>query len=193
MFRLCGFVLVLAGLFLPLCSGRAAECTIGLALDQPVQPIELPVGRLLDAQLFHIRLTNTGNAPIRLVAPGDGSADGLRTPIIAWSVASAAGPIPQALQRDDNMINHLSAEEVFDLAPGAVHALGAGVPPLVLPGPGKYRVSFRYRNEPHRVWTGKVMGQQNAAAMRLVEESTPCDLTSNAVEVEIVAPRPEHR
>lgn len=191
--RLFGFVLVLIGQSLSLCPGRAAECTVSLAIDQPAQPIELPEGRWLDGQLFHIRLTNMGDAPVQLVAPGDGSESGLRTPIIAWSVSNAAGPVSQKLQRDDNMINHLEPKEVFDLAPGAGYALDGSVLPLVLPGPGKYRVNFLYRNEPHRVWTGRVMGRHDAAAMQRVQDSTPCELTSNTVEVEIVAPRLEHR
>jgi hypothetical protein len=130
---------------------------------------------------FVVEVVNTSDKEITLVKPGDGSDCGWRTPVIAWAVE---GVRPTRLARCGN-INALKADEVFALKPGQRAPLGDWVGFPTLPGPGKYKVRFRYENKPGQKWMGEPLGRHDAAAMARVRGSTPAAAESNVVEVEL--------
>ena len=45
-----------------------------------------------DTPSFDATIINQGKKPVTLVLPGDGSESGWRTPVVGWSVVSAAEP-----------------------------------------------------------------------------------------------------
>ena|GEM_PF-1473099 len=165
----------------------AAECELR---------IKLPAQMRLDGQdqvLLYIK--NVGMESVTLVAPGDGSVAGWRTPTLRWSYLPAdswdshpVSPSSGAGGRCGN-INSLEPKEIFELAPGEEKEL---VWWHLFPGPmkpGHYRVRLYYDNIPDMQWRGVTMGH-NAKAMQHVKESTAVSLISNEVEVEVLTPTP---
>lgn len=137
---------------------------------------------------FTVRIKNRGSAPATLVTPGDGSKHGWRTPKLDWLVerdGRSAG-FTESPRREGN-IAPLRFEEVFTVRPGKTVDISEFTPPIRLAAPGKYSVRLRYTNDPNMIWRGVPLGNHSAAAMRGVRTSTPCDLVSNAVQVEVRA------
>ena len=158
--------------------------------------IKLPAQMRLDGQdqcVLYIK--NLGTRPVTLVAPGDGSVAGWRTPILHWSFLpsdsweSHPAPAAGAGGRCGN-INRLEPEEVFQLAPGEEKELAWWHLFTGHVEPGNYRVRLYYDNIPDMKWSGIVLPQHDVDAMQRVKNSTPVSLVSNEVEVEVLPPTP---
>jgi len=135
---------------------------------------------------IRVMLTNSGQKPVTLVHPGDGSDNGRRTPIIGVSILlpSQKGdkhPETRPLVRGGcGNINPLKRDEVFELGPGAT-AKGAGSWPawVHFSEAGTYRVRFYYRNDPTLQWKGIPLGTHDPEALRRLRTSYKCSLVSN--------------
>lgn len=135
---------------------------------------------------FTVTLRNAGEAPVRLVEPGDGSEWGWRTPIIGWSVLPAdskeAHPEdpPKPTGGRCGNVNAIKADEVFSLKPGEERRFEQGWwgAPRRL-APGKYRAVLIYENVPSKDCGGLAMGEHSEQALADIKRSTPCKLRSN--------------
>jgi hypothetical protein len=122
------------------------------------------------------------------VQPGDGSESNLRTPHVSWEVQGAGGPVAQKYGiRDDNGINAVTSDDLIRLYPNTSIELSGWIPQLVIAGPGIYRIKLRYVNNPEEKWRGTPLGQHDPEALRLIKLSNACDLTSDIVEIKVVA------
>ena len=158
-----------------------------------LEPKDQVVRSWLDVR-FKVSIENKGKKPVVLVANGDGSECGWRTPIIGWSVLkkeSADHPrvfVPNGF-RDCGNINAPTAEEVLTIAPGgravlphAWQAARNAAKPFEVEGDGdpahQYRVVFYYSNNPRMIWKGVMLGKAPEVLKR-IRSSTPCELRSN--------------
>lgn len=150
----------------------------------------LPGGALGADELGQARIavTNVGAEPIELVAPGDGSAAGWRTPMIGWSVLPADSaeprpdePAPTAIGRCGNL-NPIRPEELHTLAPGeSVEFETWSSPPR--PEAGTYRIAVHFENDPERTSEGRWLGAGVDPAR--VHATTPCSAWSPEVLVQL--------
>jgi hypothetical protein len=126
---------------------------------------------------FTATLVNRGKNDVTLVEPGDGSNCGWQTPVVEWS--------RQAREKEMRCgnVNGLKADEAFTLRPGDVRVLSNWIGQPYLSGPGRYRVSLSYTNEPNREWLGIPLRAHDAKAMERVRRSTPVSTVSNPVEI----------
>jgi hypothetical protein len=151
----------------------------------PVIAVELrtstPVVKKGEVPQFVVEVVNQSDKDIILVQAGDGSDIGWRTPIARWEVE---GVKPRKVPRCGNT-NPLTADEVVTLKPRQRLKLGEWVRPLVLPGPGRYKVRFCYENKPDLKWSGVPLGRHDVKAMARVRASTPAAAYSNTVVVEV--------
>ena len=133
-------------------------------------------------------IRNTGQQTIVLTLPGDGSESGLRTPLVSWSVRDADGrAVTQNWgARYDNLINPLRPEDVFELAPHQARELSSWIPPIFVTGPGRYKVTFHFTNDPQLSWKGITMRAHDPVTMQRVKKSTPCDVMSAPIEIDVV-------
>jgi hypothetical protein len=145
---------------------------LALVLSPEIQTIKCG-----DSPVFTATLINRGTKELLLVEPGDGSDCGWRTPIIEWS----------RIRRDPGgrcgNINPLELNEVFTLQPGSSRALNGWIGRPYLSGPGRYRVSLRYTNEPEKEMGGMPLGEHDASAIRAIRRSLAVTVVSNAVEI----------
>lgn len=128
---------------------------------------------------YVLTLVNRGKKSVRLVVPGDGSESGWRTPVLGWTGKSADGSAAKvAPQGRCGMMNTITKEEIFDLAPGASRELKEWVdgPHFV---PGTYEATLRYTNDPSRH-----RGASPEIAKALAA-TTACDVVSAPVRVTI--------
>ncbi|MCC7074940.1 MAG: hypothetical protein IT383_26755 [Deltaproteobacteria bacterium] len=138
-----------------------------------------------------LTLVNLSSTTLVLVEPGDGSEMGWRTPILTWTIeplddaARASATLAESWGRFCGNINALGANEVFELAPGARHTFGPWVSSPHPRGPGRWRVSLRYQNQPTLAWGGVPLGEHDGTAMQRVRASSAVDVTSNAIEIEV--------
>jgi hypothetical protein len=139
-----------------------------------------------------VAVTNRGEHAVTLVQPGDGSNSRMRTPIIGWSVlaaddAKAEHPKQVPLYRGGRCgnINALKADEVFALKKNETKELGAWIQSSSFPQAGTYRVVFYYFNEPGLKWGGIPLGKHDGKAMQMVKNSTPCELISNELLMQV--------
>jgi hypothetical protein len=154
-------------------------------------PIELRISFAPAANWprVQVELANISTTPVWLVAPGDGSDAGWRTPIIEWFLvpldADAAAAIEAAKSnppgRCGNM-NPIMLADIFTLKPSERRSLTNWVQPR-LPGRGAYRLSLRYRNVPSMPWHGEIKDRFDALAMERIKASLPVDVTSNHIDV----------
>ncbi len=101
-----------------------------------------------------VAITNTTKRTVQLIQPGDGSLDGWRSPLVAWSMIPFGDkskhpdwPKPLHLGRCGNT-NPLQLSEIVTLDPGQTWTLGMNWIWALGAGPGKYRAVFYYRNNP---------------------------------------------
>jgi hypothetical protein len=115
----------------------AESCSVEIFLAAADHKVSAQEGRLVDPKPLRVTIRNVGRETLTLVQPGDGSASGLRTPTVTWSVRSARGSeVSQHLGRpSDNQINPLESNEVFKLDPNKQRELLNWIPPIVVDGP----------------------------------------------------------
>lgn len=130
-----------------------------------------------DEPVFTAKLINRGTRELTLVAPGDGSDCGWRTPLLEWS------RVPRDPGGRCGNTNPLKSDDVFKLQPGEARVLKGWLRQPYLSGRGHYRVSLRYTNEPERGIGGIPVGEHDPAALEAVQHSTPVTVVSNAVEI----------
>jgi hypothetical protein len=164
-------------------AGAPAACAARLEVVPLRIEISTPLEHWVDSKELRITIRNVGSQPLLLVQPGDGSGDALRTPIVTWSVRDASGPVVQKLTRYDSGINHLEPGDVFRLQPGESRALSEWISPIVFASPGKLQITLHYVNDPNLQWTGHPFGKHDPTTMRLVQQSTPCNLVSDPVDI----------
>jgi hypothetical protein len=154
-----------------------ADPAYQVALELGPQQQQTKIG---DVPQITATLVNNGKQTVVLVEPGDGSADGWRTPRIAWSFRPGRGQ----RMRCGN-INALKADEVFTLEPGARHQMSSWlcVPSFQSMRPGVYKLAMKYANEPELHWSGLPLGEHDREAMRQVSQSTPLSVVSNTIEI----------
>lgn len=164
-----------------------AECELRIKL-----PAQM---RLDDQEQAVLYIKNLGTDPVTLVAPGDGSIAGWRTPTLHWSFLpsdswdSHSAATALGINGRCGNINSLEPEEVFQLAPGEEKELASWLLFTDNVKPGNYRVRLYYNNIPDMEWEGLTMGH-DPKAMQRVKNSTPVSLLSNEVEVEVLPPVP---
>ncbi len=126
---------------------------------------------------FTAVLVNGGKRNVVLVAPGDGSDCGWRTPLVEWS-----GQQYKAGGRCGH-INALKPAEVFTLEPGQSHELNEWIGDPHLSRAGRYRIALQYSNQPERKWSGIPLAPHDPKALEAVRHSTPVTVVSNTVEI----------
>jgi hypothetical protein len=131
--------------------------------------------RLGDRPALVVDVVNNGNKEVTLVQPGDGSQTGHRTPHVRWSNDG------QIMRTCGNMAA-LKASEIFSLRPGERKRLDWVAPPS-FDRPGKYLISFHYRNDRSIGFRGELMGSHEPGAIERLQSSTPVSAYSNAVEI----------
>jgi hypothetical protein len=142
---------------------------------------------------FKVEIRNTGERPLVLVRPGDGSESGLRTPTVKWSVLDSQGQDLQAIgRRFDDVINPLQAEEIFRLQPGESFDLSDWIPSIAISTPGAYKIALRYVNDPTASWAKtfqsprwweRRLAMHDKATMQIVRQSTRCEVVSEPVGI----------
>lgn len=187
-FLICGTTFVLACLaatliFLYYDYATVARQSNDLRLTLRFSATTLHVGEEVN---FTATITNTGNQNVRLVLPGDGSGQGLRTPDVSMFVArndDAARP-PSYPERflGCGTIRALTTEEIFTLAPGGSKSLGEDLS-RQFNEPGVYRVALLYANSPSLGWQGRRVISPMATFG--VKSSTECNLISNEVLITV--------
>jgi hypothetical protein len=188
--RVVGFLIAEFCVARTVIAGSPAVCAARLEVMPLHNEISTSLDHLVEGKELKITIRNVGPQPLLLVQPGDGSDSALRTPIVTWSVRDASGPVVQKLTRDDNGINHLEPGDVFRLQPGESRTLSEWIPPIVFSSRGTLRISLHYVNNPHLQWAGHPFGKHDAATMRTVQQSTPCDLVSDPVSIVVEAQVP---
>jgi hypothetical protein len=129
------------------------------------------------------RLTYNGVPSGLLVAPGDGSTQGRRTPILDWIVETEAGDSvepPDRILHCGN-INPLRSDEVVLLESGESLIFDVGRP--YIREKGVYLASLRYTNDPQAEWGGILLGPHAPGGMEAVRKSTACSVVSNRVRI----------
>lgn len=129
---------------------------------------------------YTLTLKNTGTVARTLVTPGDGSEDGRRTPMLAWSGTLGGKPAPQLERPACGMMNAIEASEIFTLEPGASRAMSAWINGPVF-GPGRYEVQLRYTNDPGEA--GAANASPEVAA--LLAKTSACDVTSAPLAIQV--------
>ena len=160
------------------------ECSVRLTIDAA------EVSRW-GATSYSVRLSgvlhNSGERTVTLVAPGDGSTLGWRTPMITHEVKALDGT-PQVLERGiliDSHLNPLKREEVFDLPAGESRLIEGWLGLSGIRKAGVYEITVGYWNDPKMEWKGDPLRPHDPATMERVRASTPCRVTSNTIVVEV--------
>jgi hypothetical protein len=176
------FFAILMATGLVLTSGpeiTSSDLTLQLSADNA----SLRVG---ERPIVHVVVTNIGDHTVTLVQPGDGSENGWRTPVIAWSVIEESSgakhpvaPMPDAGSRMCGNINALRPKEVFDLARGETKELKDWISLAPFKMRGVYRVVFLYANRLLLEWKAIPLGEHDRTAMGLIRRSTEATLLSN--------------
>jgi hypothetical protein len=182
--------IVLTAAALLLAPAQAADipaCGVELHLRARTDVVEAAYQQLNTWSAFEIELVNTGDRPVTLVMPGDGSGNGRRTPVLRWSVSPDLEKV-QVMYCGN--INPLRPGEVFTLAPGERKRLREWVPPIFGAANRTYTVRLSYINDPALQWGGLELGPHDPATMQRVRESTPCQAVSNDVSITVVAKPP---
>lgn len=155
---------------------RSEPAALSLKLTAASATIRVGETPNISAEIKH-----AGGEPALLVAPGDGSERGLRSPLVKWIVE----PVPGEGQADGVLrtvmpcgnINSLRPDEVFELKAGETRRL-SGWDGSMFVKPGKYVVRYEYENRPAMEWGGIVLGTHDEGAMARVRQSHACKLTS---------------
>lgn len=198
-FRAAVFALVVGGGLLGTTTGIAeveSKCQVKLSIRADTLTVrpnyELRVSGTLE---------NVGTDFVRLVDAGDGSLNGMRTPILRWEVTPLDGqePEPGPLYRCASM-NGVEAGELFTLHPGQRHVLTGWYRGPRAAQPGRYRAVLTYTNDPALIWYRELEDRPRDEAaewqlvrtdvhapeiMARVHASTPCQAVSNAIEFEV--------
>lgn len=148
-----------------------------------VQPDDLGLELSENEWGWDAELTNLGDQTLLLVAPGDGSEVGWRTPILTWVLQDLEErPLQeQPWGRCGNM-NPLTAEELLIVEPGESFAFSVSAPQAV--DADRFHATLEYRNDPDHAWKGGELGPHDAGALAAVARSTRCSITSNRVLID---------
>jgi len=143
--------------------------------------------------VIHAELVNGGARERRLVLPGEGSAQGLRTPLLAWSIRGPGDTRSHAYRRPStpsHQCGNLPAprrEELVALAPGEARSFRPDITRLVLRTPGVYRVVLYYENDPGADWGAwRMLAGDEAAPWGEVAGSDAVRLASNELVFQVV-------
>lgn len=174
-------------LIAPQTTATRADSTIRLSIRSVAGKTVHRTKKRSPPDWIEVTLHNTDRDTVTLVLPGDGSYWGWRTPLMDWEVRAPGGPrlerTPVALCGN---INPLHADQVFRLPPGAQRKFTTAVPEYY-PYEKSHSYEFRlsYENRPHLAWGGLPLGAHDPNALRLLRQSTPCKLLSNALELKV--------
>lgn len=166
---------------------RMSTCGVALRLDALDEPVPASHGAVHPASILMARVENRGDATVTLVRPGDGSDEGVRTPVVELAFrpsreARSILPGGRTCAREPPR-----AGDLLILRPGEACILSSR-----LSGPGlrrsaSHRVRMTYRNHPSMPWIS-VIEAPTPEVVELIRSSTPCRMRSN--EVTIRAARP---
>ena len=129
--------------------------------ESPKIDIELttstPVVESHQTPQFSVTLVNRDKYPVTLVKPGDGSFEGLCTPVISWSIIDVddASRDPRQPGIGCGNMNPLRRDEVFTLDPGEKITFNSQRGDWIRPSQlyqGTYQVSLNYSNVPKLKW-----------------------------------------
>lgn len=191
---------------------------LGAALAQDVVlRIEPLVARIpaSSGAAVKVSVVNSGNVPVTLVRPGDGSWEGQRTPVVEFSWVprderKLENPQAPPMEYPKNGCANLlpiTMSDVIRLAPHEARVLADFLPVRKLPArPGSYAVVFYYLNLPSMGMPGPGipsvafpnraggLSETGADVVEALRGSLPCLLRSNQVvfEVDPAAPRPDY-
>lgn len=155
---------------LPAPAGPVGDCGLRATLSADQEP--------RGTTKYTLTLKNEGTAARTLVVPGDGSGDGRRTPMLAWSATRDGKPAQQLPREHCGMMNPIEASEIFTLEPGASRAMSAWIS-----GPsyarGRYEVRLRYTNDPRK------QGAASPEIAALLAKTSACDVTSAPLTIQV--------
>ena len=159
------------------------------ALDLPpntaaeVQPGDLELELSKNEWGWDAELTNVGDQTLLLVAPGDGSDVGWRTPILSWVMQDLEGrPLEQQPWGRCGNMNPLTAEELLIVEPGTSFSFSVAGPTAATTE--QFHAVLEYRNDPDHEWKGGELGPHHAGAFAALARSTRCSVTSAPVLVD---------
>lgn len=161
--------------------------TLLVAGQVPVVSAELIVleHKRFEPPQFALALTNNGPETLRLVAPGDGSCAGARTPRveIIWSQQGQVVP-PKPVMGCGN-VNPPKASDVIALSPGKTVQFTAWLYPYPPAQSGTYQVQIRYTNDPTKVIAefAKSNDPSIVAAQKAIAFTSPLQVSSNQITV----------
>lgn len=148
-----------------------------------------------EVQVLRVVIKNTGQTPVLLVLPGEGSDYGFRTPFVAISTITeepeklvpvsgdkpaihpANPPIEHKMARCGN-VKGLRLSEIFTVGPGDSRLIYEEALPKY--GPEKYRYLAYYINDPAIRWGGGPPHGE-PEALELLKKTAKCSLRSNEV------------
>lgn len=167
-----------------------ADAGPGTTLDLPTDTASSVAESDLELELrktllgWQATLTNLGAERMLVVAPGDGSNFGWRTPTLGWQVEALDGTEVELGGRGRcGMMNPLQPEELLIIEPGASVSFDAFLyPPSV--DLEQFYVSVRYTNDPAIAWKGGELGPHHSGAFEALKRSTVCTVVSNRVLVD---------
>jgi hypothetical protein len=127
-------------------------------------------------------LVNEGSEELRLVRPGIGSQQGLRTPFVSLHVSQRAAPVPFStaiVEEADNV----TEDDLVTLLPGHacfLHYLGTLAEVDVV---GRMRVAWRYENHPGIGM--EIREPEDAAVDERARATTPCWAASKPITIRV--------
>lgn len=148
--------------------------------------------------VIQAEILNRRDTPVLLVAPGEGSHHGLRTPILRWRVrrlgepeAAAAGEATGRLPPNCGNIAGLRRSDLRRVEAGEALALEAQIgSSLVFRIPGRYQVRLVYENRPTDAWASwRMLAPAAEELWAAMAASEPCRLVSNPLTFEVVEAR----
>jgi hypothetical protein len=126
-------------------------------------------------------IRNCGDERVTVVRMGEGSVEGLRTPIFRLHVLRKGRELREVIppSPEGRRINHPREWEIMDLAPSQAAIVGGGPGRSLSDLQGDYTVIGEYVNDPAMAWADMLM-EPDPRIMQRIRDSTPCHLFSPA-------------
>jgi hypothetical protein len=131
-----------------------------------------------------LRLINEGPDTVTVVAPGDGSNLGFRTPTIEWIVTTEDNCVIRKRSIGCGTINPLKEEEIVVLEPGGEVAFDEWIGIPKLSKGDVHFIAVRYTNDPGILDQEFPLMTGPSPLLDKVRTSTPLSLTSNTIRYE---------
>ncbi len=142
---------------------------------------------------IQVELVHNGTRSLKLLRPALGSALGLRTPRVAWSVREESDPRPHQFTSPKmgafrcGNIPALAKEDFLQLTPGETVSIPVNLTSLVFPSAGVYRVKLAYQNLPQADWEHwRMLAPVEDALWAAMKATDRVELVSNELIFQVV-------